>query len=141
MKEKYREQWEKLGSDDPYWAVLTDPNKKGGKWSAEEFFKTGKEEIEDILSRLSKLGINPGRGVALDFGCGVGRLSRALAREFQKVIALDISSSMLKEARKVNYGIENIEFTHNTSEYLKTIPESSIDFLYSNIVLQHGVGA
>ncbi len=29
MKDKYFEQWERLGDSDPYWAVLTDPKKKG----------------------------------------------------------------------------------------------------------------
>lgn len=135
--DKYREQWEKLGEHDPYWAVLTNPNKKGGKWGRVEFFDTGKKEIANVLRKTSTLGIKINRGVALDFGCGVGRLSRALANEFGKVIALDVSSSMLKEAQRINNDITNIEFIHNTPEDLMAIPESSIDFLYSNMALQH----
>ncbi len=137
MKDKYREQWERLGADDPYWAVLTNPNKRGGKWNSNEFFNTGKMEIENVLGKLCKLSVNLDRGVALDFGCGVGRLSRALANEFRKVIAVDVSSSMLEEAKKANHDIRNIEFIHNTTEHLKVIPEKSINFIYSNIVLQH----
>ena len=30
--------WTELGKDDPLWVVLTDPDKKGGKWTEEEFF-------------------------------------------------------------------------------------------------------
>lgn len=137
MKDKYREQWETLGADDPYWAVLTDPNKRGGKWNSNEFFNTGKTEIENVLGKLSNLSVKLDRSVALDFGCGVGRLSRALANEFRKVIAVDVSSSMLEEAKKANHNIKNIEFIHNTDEHLEIIPERSVDFLYSNIVLQH----
>jgi len=137
MMDKYREQWEKLGVDDPYWAVLASPDKKGGKWGRVEFFNTGKKEIANVLRKTSTLGIKINRSVALDFGCGLGRLSRALANEFGKVIAIDVSSSMLKEARRINHDITNIEFIHNISEDLIAIPENSIDFLYSNIVLQH----
>lgn len=137
MKDKYREQWEKLGTNDPYWAVLTNPDKKGGKWNSVEFFDTGKKEIENILRKIKTLGVNINKDIALDFGCGVGRLSKALANEFQKVIAVDVSSSMLKEAQKANHDITNIEFIHNTALDLIAISEGSIDFLYSNIVLQH----
>jgi ubiquinone/menaquinone biosynthesis C-methylase UbiE len=137
MKDKYREQWENLGNHDPYWAVLTNPDKRGGKWNSAEFFSTGEKEMENVLRKISNLGSEINRGIALDFGCGVGRISRALANEFRKVIAVDISSSMLKEAQRVNHDIINIEFIHNTAEDLIIIPENSIDFLYSNIVLQH----
>lgn len=137
MKDKYCDQWEKLGADDPYWAVLTNPNKKGGKWKRNEFFNTGKKEIENVLAKLSKLGIKLDRSVALDFGCGVGRLSRALASEFREVVAVDISSSMLEEAKKANKDINNIKFIQNTHEHLEIISNESCDFIYSNIVLQH----
>jgi ubiquinone/menaquinone biosynthesis C-methylase UbiE len=137
MMDKFREQWEKLGTDDPYWAVLADPDKRGGKWDNVEFFDTGKKEIANVLRKTSTLGIKLNRGIALDFGCGLGRLSRALANEFGKVIALDVSSSMLKEAQRINHDITNIEFIHNAAEDLRGISENSIDFLYSNIVLQH----
>lgn len=137
MENKYREQWEKLGAYDPYWAVLTSPNKKGGKWDINDFFDTGEKEIENVLGKLSELNVNPDRSIALDFGCGVGRLSRALAKEFINVVALDISVSMLEEARKVNHDIRNIEFIHNPFENLKIVPNKSIGFLYSNMVLQH----
>lgn len=137
MNDKYREQWERLGGNDPYWAVLTYPSKKGGKWNSDEFFKTGKDEISNVLIKIDSLGEAVSGGTALDFGCGVGRLSRALASEFSKVIAVDISSSMLREAKKVNHEITNISFIHNTADDLVLIPRNSIDFLYSNIVLQH----
>lgn len=137
MKDKYQEQWEKLGENDPYWAVLTDPSKKGNKWSKAEFFATGTKEIEDILTKIQTLGLKVNFGTGLDFGCGVGRLSRALAGKFKQVIGVDISQTMLQEAKTVNDGLENIKFLHNTAVDLSIIPDQSIDFLYSNIVLQH----
>ena len=140
MKDKYSEQWERLGDSDPYWAVLTDPTKKGNegkKWNSIEFFQTGETAIERVFSKLKEFDTAISFDVALDFGCGVGRLSRALAKKFENVIAVDVSSSMLKEARKANHHVGNINFVHNTSENLTVIPSNSIDFVYSNIVLQH----
>ena len=33
--------WEAFGRDDPLWAVLTEPSRKGGGWDPDEFFATG----------------------------------------------------------------------------------------------------
>ena len=137
MKDKHHKQWEQLGASDPYWAALTDPNKKGGKWDRTDFFSTGEKEVINLLMKVKGLGIEVKFGSALDFGCGVGRHSRALAARFRKVIAIDVSRSMLNEAQKANQHIRNIDFIHNIAEDLSVIPEDSIDFLYTNIVLQH----
>jgi len=130
MKDKYHKQWEKLGASDPYWAVLTDPNKKGGKWNRTDFFSTGENEVNNMLTKVKSLGIEVKFGSALDFGW-------ALAARFSKVIAIDVSRSMLNEAQKANQHIGNIDFIHNIAEDLSIIPEDSIDCLYTNLVLQH----
>ena len=78
--DRYQQQWENLGSHDPYWAVLSDPTKKGGRWDKVEFFASGRREIEQVLSNLTRLCVPLGSSLALDFGCGVGRLSRALSQ-------------------------------------------------------------
>lgn len=137
MPERQRNQWEKLGERDPYWAVLSDPAMKDGKWDRNAFFASGEQEIDAVLSTLTGLGISLAQSLALDFGCGVGRLSRALARDFDSVVALDISSSMLAEARSANADFSNIEFLQNTAPDLAIIASDSVDFIYSNIVLQH----
>lgn len=137
MKDKYQEQWDKLGSSDPYWAVLTDPEKKDGKWNRDDFFNTGESEVRDLLQKIKRKGEDIKFHTALDFGCGVGRLSRPLSERFRRVIAVDVSSSMLDEARRANRHITKIEFLHNPAANLSIIPDNSIDFIYSNIVLQH----
>lgn len=137
MKEKYREQWENLGESDPYWAVLTDTTKKGRKWNTNNFFATGEKEVHSLLQKVSELHAQIQFDTVLDFGCGVGRLSRALSKRFKKVIAVDVSKSMLYEAKKANQHFTNIDFLHNPAIDLRIIQDGSIDFLYSNIVLQH----
>jgi ubiquinone/menaquinone biosynthesis C-methylase UbiE len=137
MGDRYKKQWENLGSYDPYWAVLSDPNKKGRKWEKDEFFESGRHEIEQVMKNISKMRMRPQFDTALDFGCGVGRLSRALSRYFKRVVAVDISTAMLEEAKAQHRGFANIEFLHNARNDLGSIPSNSIDFVYSNIVLQH----
>jgi len=137
MKDKHHEQWEKLGATDPYWAVLTNPKTQGGKWDSKEFFGTGERAVIKLLKKFDALGKELQFGSVLDFGCGVGRVSRALAARFRQVIAIDVSSSMLDEAQKANQHIGNIDFIHNIAEDLSIIPEDSIDCLYTTLVLQH----
>lgn len=137
MPDRHQEQWERLGAHDPYWAVLTDPAGKGGNWDKREFFASGSREIEQVLAKLARLDVVRRRDSALDFGCGVGRLSQALAQHFDKVVAVDISQAMLDEARAQHHEIANIEFLHNPTPRLGAIANASIDLVYSNIVLQH----
>lgn len=117
--------------------MLTDPKKKGGKWQKDEFFESGRREIEQVMGNLCRVRLKPQFGTALDFGCGVGRLSRALSGHFKRVIGVDISKSMLTEAQAQHRDFPNIEFLHNVRNDLGSIPSSTIDFVYSNIVLQH----
>jgi SAM-dependent methyltransferase len=137
MSDRHRRQWEALGRVDPYWAVISEPDKKGGRWNPEEFFASGANEIRDVLAQAAALGIEPARGLALDYGCGVGRLSRALAGEFAQVVGVDFSQSMLEEARRANAGIANLRFERNDGRSLPVIATGCVDFVYSVIALQH----
>jgi ubiquinone/menaquinone biosynthesis C-methylase UbiE len=137
FSDRHRKQWESLGTDDPYWAVLSDPAKQHGGWDKQEFFQTGVDEIRSVLAKVSSAGVRHGLGVALDYGCGVGRLSRALSASFERVVGVDISEAMLTEARSANSKFNNIQFVRNSGDTLPGIGDSSIDFIYSNIVLQH----
>lgn len=137
MNDRIRKQWERLGANDPYWAVLTNPENRDGNWNPADFFRTGEKQVVRLLSKFNKLGLELKFGSVLDFGCGVGRVSRALSERFDQVTAVDVSGSMLDEARKANQHIGNITFVHNPADDLSVIPEGSIDLVYTNMVLQH----
>ncbi len=137
MNERYQRQWETLGAEDPFWAVLTDPRMKDGGWDKAAFFQTGVDEIDGVLARIAQLGIELQFDTALDYGCGVGRLTRALATPFQRVTALDISDAMLSVARIENQQCANIHFIRTSGVELAAVADESVDLVYSNIVLQH----
>ena len=132
-----RRHWERLGRLDPYWAVLTDPGKQGGGWDVAEFFNSGVAEIDDVLQRAARLGLAHSRRRALDFGCGVGRLTQAMATHFTRCDGVDISASMLQAARQHNRWPERCHYHLNPSSDLALFDDGSFDFVYSTLVLQH----
>ena len=74
-----RDTWDELGRRDAMWAVLSGPLEGRRSWNRDDFFRTGVEEVAAVLRRTTQLGALPHLGRALDFGCGIGRLSQALA--------------------------------------------------------------
>jgi SAM-dependent methyltransferase len=134
---RIRKQWEQLGASDPYWAVLTHPGKKGRRWDKAEFFQTGVDEIAGVMAALDRLGLVLARRTALDYGCGVGRLSRALAPHFERVIAVDISQAMVDEARANTREVGNVDVIRGSGRDLREVPDATVDLIYSNIALQH----
>jgi ubiquinone/menaquinone biosynthesis C-methylase UbiE len=129
--------WDKFGKEDPFWAILLDPKKRGNKWNIDEFFNTGVQEIDAIMKYIESLGIKLPRRRALDFGCGVGRLTQALANYFDEVYGVDIAPSMIELAKKYNRYGDKCKYLLNESDDLKLFSDNFFDFIYTNITLQH----
>jgi len=129
--------WTTLGEDDPMWVVLTDPDKKGNRWGRDEFFATGRATVADMLATLRSAGLSPAKDRALDFGCGVGRITQALADHFKFVDGVDISASMLRHAEKFNQHPDRVKYHLNTRSDLTVLPAAQYDFIGSVIALQH----
>jgi len=129
--------WDRHAKADPLWAILTDPAMKNRQWELQAFFETGQREIGDLMLYADSLGVELGRRHALDFGCGVGRLTRALAGHFDQVCGVDISPAMLELARAYNAHIPNCAFVQNTEPSFRALPAGNFDLIYSNVTLQH----
>jgi ubiquinone/menaquinone biosynthesis C-methylase UbiE len=129
--------WNTFGKQDPLWAIITRADKKGNKWDIDEFFKTGDRKIDQLFDMLRERNIQVNNGSALDFGCGVGRLTLALASHFEQVSGVDIAESMIELANKYNKYPERCKYYVNTKDDLSLFDERSFDFIYTIIVLQH----
>jgi SAM-dependent methyltransferase len=129
--------WRALGADDPLWAVYVAPGTRHGGWDIDAFFETGRAEVARVLDDPALAEIPSGRAVALDFGCGVGRLSQALASRFDRVIAVDVSEPMLDRARELDRSQGRIDWVRNERPDLAFVDDASVDLIYSSLVLQH----
>jgi SAM-dependent methyltransferase len=134
---RQKRDWEELAADDPLWAVLTDPSRRAGGWDVDEFLRTGEEEIARLLARGRELGLPAAFGRALDFGCGAGRLTRALAARFRECVGVDISDGMVAAARRINADCDGCTFLVNETADLRRFPDRTFDLVYSTLVLQH----
>ncbi|HEY1763808.1 MAG TPA: methyltransferase domain-containing protein [Opitutaceae bacterium] len=128
--------WDELAKADPLWAVLTDADKQGKRWTVEEFYATGVAEVEADLARIGQLDPGHRRRNALDFGCGAGRLTQALAAHFKSVVGVDISHRMIELARRHSPN-PRVAFVQSARPDLKEFAGGSFDLVYSRITLQH----
>jgi SAM-dependent methyltransferase len=129
--------WNAYGAEDPLWAILTVPELKGGKWDPDAFFQNGVQEIGEQMEIIQKMGIELRHGRALDFGCGVGRLTQALCQHFDECHGLDIAPSMIEAARAFNRHGEKCHYHLNETDNLNLFADNQFDFIYTVIVLQH----
>lgn len=132
-----KQNWEEFAGQDPFWAVLSDHDRKYGGWDRDDFYRTGEEQVAEILARAEELGHPRERGAALDFGSGLGRLTRALAARFESAVGVDISETMVANATKLNEDVDNVRFVLNTEPDLRQFDDASFDLVNTRIVLQH----
>jgi SAM-dependent methyltransferase len=135
--DQLQDDWTRLGKEDPLWAVYVAPGTKGGKWDVDAFFALGRREVDGVFADFERLGIAPGGRRALDFGCGVGRLSQALAEHVDEVVGVDISPPMLEKARELDRSGGRCRFVLNEASDLGIVESGTVDVVYSSLVLQH----
>lgn len=134
-------QWHHLGETEPYWSVITQESylQSHFQQSREIFYATGEQEIQLLDSTLERHFIkHRSLGRCVELGCGVGRVTGALANRYHEVIAIDISAPHLRLAEEElsMQGFSNVTYKHLTS-LEQTEGYAPIDLFYSKIVLQH----
>jgi 2-polyprenyl-3-methyl-5-hydroxy-6-metoxy-1,4-benzoquinol methylase len=134
-------QWKSLGISKPYWSVLTNPGylNENIEQNKEAFYQSGQAELTNLFAALqrSNVSIQPSFK-CLEFGCGVGRVTGALATHFASVMGVDVSYEHLQLAESYiqEQGLANVELAHLTN--LQELSQlGNFDFLYSQIVFQH----
>jgi SAM-dependent methyltransferase len=135
--DEQRREWDELARLDPMWAVVSAPDRRFGGWDIDEFFATGEREVAALLARGRELGVPAQERDALEFGCGLGRVTRALAKRYGRAVGIDISTQMLDQARRLNVEVPNVDFVHNDAEDLSVLGDQRFDLIYSRHVLQH----
>lgn len=134
------ENWEYYGKECPYFGVVSWPKfrKDIDKEARDEFFQTGETYIGRLFGVIEgslQTEFKPTR--AMDFGCGVGRLVIPLSKRCGEVLGVDVSPSMLAEARKncLEQACANVVWAQSLDEIAGS--GGGFDFVHSFIVFQH----
>lgn len=131
-KETIKSFWEQAAEQDPFWFVSS-YGRYGADRNLDEFWASGRTIWSDIKRTT---GYQPkSSDMVAEIGCGVGRLTRAIAPEVGRVIALDVSEKMLAIARQAN--LLNVDFRTAQGFSLSGIPDQSSDLSLGYCVFQH----
>ncbi|HFD13534.1 MAG TPA: class I SAM-dependent methyltransferase [Crenotrichaceae bacterium] len=133
--------WSFLGTTEPHWSVISHQNfsQKNIDAHQHEFYQSGQKDVSLIQACLQRNQIDSSLlNSCLEYGCGVGRVTRWLAGQFSTIHACDISLSHLQLATDYldKKAIHNVNLIHIESiEIVDHLPK--VDLIYSALVLQH----
>lgn len=129
--------WEVIGRRDPLFGVLSDAAKQHGGWQENEFFESGRAHVAKLFRILAEHGATYTPGAALDFGCGVGRLTQPISERFSHTTGVDIAASMVSIAKRHNRHGSKCSYMVNRDPDLRQFKSGTMDFVHSCLVLQH----
>jgi SAM-dependent methyltransferase len=141
MFERIHKEWDHLGTTEPFWSVVTQPQYYQAEFEAhrEQFYTSGNHSCQVFLAAIRRSGVSPADlNTCLEVGCGVGRVTGYLAGAFSKVIACDISKPHIDLAQQYLQAkeIRNVELVHwHTVQQMQQLPQ--VDAIFSVITLQH----
>jgi len=132
--------WEEMGEDWPHFSVLSEEQflPRNLARSLDRFWDSGESEAETTLSLLRQLSFgNTAAKTCVEYGCGLGRVTIPLSRQFGQVHGYDISARhlLLARQRAEAVGCDNVRFHHRGDGLLA--PLTTCDFFYSRLVFQH----
>lgn len=114
-------------------------NQTGGSLTLQEFVTTGDVEVEVYLDRLGWNDL-PASASVLEIGSGIGRMTAALTRRFDLVVAADVDAAFLERCRETvaRHGRVNaLRTSHIVDGHSIDLADSSVDAVFSYITLQH----
>jgi predicted TPR repeat methyltransferase len=121
--------WDRLAQADPMGSISTSSRGRDENvfWSSGE--RTASFILELVAPHLGH------RAVAVDIGAGIGRIAIPMARQFERVRAVDVSDVMLAKLRSTceQFGVTNIE-SYRTDGHWDAGPA---DLVYSVLTFQH----
>lgn len=128
-----RRYWDRRAREDALYFV--DNRRAYGDAEEREFWEEGERAL-DLALELLGLDLEPGSSI-VDIGCGVGRITRALAKRAGLVYGVDVSPEMLDRARQHNPGLSNVRWLLGDGSSLAGIEDGSVDGCVSLVVFQH----
>lgn len=134
--------WTQLGDSEPHWSVISAERFRQNELDAQrsaEFYDSGRGDVHTFNAFLTRNGVAASSlHKVLEYGCGLGRVTRFLAAQFDEVEAFDISPSHLRQAEEHlrRSGLNNVALKRVRA--LDDIGTSvDLDAVFCVIVLQH----
>ncbi len=125
--------WDDRAAEDPYFFVDNRVDYKNVDEAA--FWADGAEVLARFRGMLG-FEIAPD-DVVVEVGCGIGRITRALAAEAARVVAIDVSAVMLERARELNPHLANVEWVLGDGASLAAVGDEQADGCFSFVTFQH----
>ena len=137
VTKKMRDDWDERARENAEYYVASSTR----EWDRREFFRSGEinvaNEIMPDMRRICGGERSPFELKVLEIGCGVGRMTRTLARVFRHVTAVDISSEMIGRATANLSDLDNVTLILGDGASLSGVGDHTHDFAFSFIVFQH----
>lgn len=133
-----KSRWDEFAEADAYTYIMTDLPKGDRR----VFWQSGETAVaEELLPCVRRHSVSA--GVALEIGCGIGRLMFPMAHTFERVVGLDIAPEMARQgtAMAQERQVENVRFLtvtdyeNGSREFIEL--QGRVDFIYSLLVFQH----
>jgi len=123
--------WDSKARENPYWYIssflsYSEPNLRS-------FWESGYTIWNEVKTQI---GYEPGpEATVVEIGCGIGRLTRAIAPEVGTVHAFDISAEMLRQG--LLGAPENSQFHLSRGDSLRPVQDGVADLVLAYLVYQH----
>jgi SAM-dependent methyltransferase len=132
--ESMRRDWDERARKDAFYYIASWRK----DWDPSAFLASGEEDYQRLVAPvLERFGFLPQSMTVLEFGCGAGRMTSSFVHHFGGVIAFDISTEMLGRARKLVSPAANVRWIQGNGVDLGGVEDTSVDFAFSYLVLQH----
>lgn len=130
-----KEKWDKLARENAKYFIYSDKTKQKDA----DFRLSGEDDFITLIDGdkiVKKMIPDFGKASVLEIGCGIGRVTEFLAKNFEKVYAVDISGEMIQKLKNRLGEYNNITAVENDGIHMPFSDESA-NFAFSYIVFQH----
>ncbi|MBI5432191.1 MAG: class I SAM-dependent methyltransferase [Planctomycetes bacterium] len=128
--------WNRMAELDAPGYIARRPGSAMPRWDKAEFLASGRAIVEACAARVRELGGELRGRSALDFGCGVGRMSAALLERYEEYVGVDVAEAMLARTRDFASS-PRAAFVHSPRGDLAPLGGRRFDLVWSYVTLQH----
>ena len=129
---KIRSFWNEKAQENPYW-YISSYGTYGSDRNLEEFWASGLSIWQELKASMGYTC--KGAHEVIEIGCGIGRVTKAIAKDASHVQAFDISGEMLNIARQLE--LTNVTFRLAEGFDLRAVNDASADLVLAYCVFQH----